>query len=306
MTCPPMLGMKEHFLPELEAEGYEVICPNVVQTLSIDELKELVPTCDGWIIGDDPATAEVFEAGVRGRLKAAVKWGIGVDNVDFSACERLGIPITNTPGMFGAEVADLAIGYLIGLARETYFIDRQVRAGKWPKNRGISIAGKIVGVVGLGDIGRNVVTRCQALGLNVIAYDPGYEESPLKGVELRSWPDSLNQCDFLVFTCALNEKNHHMFNSELLAQTKSGLRLINVARGPLLDERALEKGLDSGTIHSAALDVFEVEPLPERSNLRSHELCIFGSHNASNTREAVKKTNQTAIKQLVKFLNDER
>ena len=83
--------------------------------------------------------------------------------------------------MFGAEVADLAIGYLIGLALETYFIDRQVRAGEWPKNRGISISGKTVGVVGLGDIGRNVVTRCRALGLKVIAYDPGYEESPQRG-----------------------------------------------------------------------------------------------------------------------------
>ena len=302
VTCPPMLGVKEDFLPGLEAQGYEVICPNVVQTLSVDELKDLVPTCDGWIIGDDPATAEVFEAGAKGRLKAAVKWGIGVDNVDFSACEKLGIPITNTPGMFGAEVADLAIGYLIGLARETYFIDRQVRAGEWPKNRGISIAGKTVGVVGLGDIGRNVATRCQALGLEVAAYDPCYEESPLPGVELHLWPANLGKCDFLVFTCALNEKNHHMFNSALLAQTKPGLRLINVARGPLLDERALEKGLDSGTIHSAALDVFEVEPLPERSNLRSHELCIFGSHNASNTREAVKKTNQTALRILIEFL----
>ena len=306
VTCPPMLGVKEDFLPGLEAQGYEVICPNVVQTLSVDELKDLVPTCDGWIIGDDPATAEVFEAGAKGRLKAAVKWGIGVDNVDFSACESLGIPITNTPGMFGAEVADLAIGYLIGLARETYFIDRQVRAGQWPKNRGISIAGNTVGVVGLGDIGQNVVTRCQALGLKVIAYDPGYEESPLDGVELRSWPCSLNQCDFLVFTCALNAKNHHMFSSELLSKLKPGLRLINVARGPLLDERAVEIGLKNGTIHSAALDVFEVEPLPKDSALRTHELCIFGSHNASNTAEAVKKTNHAAIKKLVTFLDDEQ
>ena len=302
VTCPPMLGMKEDFLPGLEAQGYEVICPDVVQTLSVDELKDLVPTCDGWIIGDDPATSEVFEAGAKGRLKAAVKWGIGVDNVDFSACEKLGIPITNTPGMFGPEVADLAIGYLIGLARETYFIDRQVRAGEWPKNRGISISGKTVGVVGLGDIGRNVVTRCQALGLEVVAYDPGYEESPIRGVEMHTWPVKLDTCDFLVFTCALNEENHHMFNSELLAHTKPGLRLINVARGPLLDERAVEAGLESGTIHSAALDVFEVEPLPERSSLRSHELCIFGSHNASNTAEAVKKTNQTALRILIEFL----
>ena len=304
VTCPPMLGMKCNFVPELEAQGYEVVCPDIVQTLSVSELVKLVPDCDGWIIGDDPATAEVFEAGVKGRLKAAVKWGIGVDNVDFSACERLGIPIANTPGMFGEEVSDLAIGYLIGLARETFFIDRQVRAGQWPKNRGISISGKTVGVVGLGDIGRNFATKAQAFGLKVIAYDPEYSLSPLEHVRLDTWPSNVGACDFLVFTCALNDHNYHMFNSKILPNIKPGLRLINVARGALIEERAIEMGLESGAIHSAALDVFEVEPLPRGSSLREHELCIFGSHNASNTTEAVMKTNQVAVEFLLEFLRD--
>ena len=99
VTCPPMLGMRDQFLPKLETMGVEVHCADVVQTLTVDELIELVPNFDGWIIGDDPATRDVFEAGIAGRLKAAVKWGIGVDNVDLAACKDLGIPITNTPNI---------------------------------------------------------------------------------------------------------------------------------------------------------------------------------------------------------------
>ena len=141
VTCPPMLGMLDSFGDTFKQLGVEITAPNVVQTLTVDELKLLVPKHDGWIIGDDPATRSVFEAGKRGSLRAAVKWGIGTDNVDFSACEDLGISIVNTPNMFGTEVADIAMGYIIGLARETFQIDRGVRAGFWPKPSGISLAG---------------------------------------------------------------------------------------------------------------------------------------------------------------------
>ena len=160
VTCPPMLGMFEAFEPLARKLGLELVPAEVTQVLSEVELIELLPDFDGWIIGDDPATQRVFEAGHRGSLKAAVKWGIGVDNVDFKACKILGIPITNTPGMFGAEVADVAVGYVIALARHTVEIDRGVRDGAWPKPRGISLANRTVAVVGYGDIGRNTAGGC--------------------------------------------------------------------------------------------------------------------------------------------------
>ncbi len=153
VTCPPMLGMIESFRYLFAERGIELSAPNVVQTMSVDELKEIVPQHDSWIIGDDPATREVFEAGKAGNLKAAVKWGIGVDNVDFDACKDLDIPIINTPDMFGREVADVAMGYVIALARETFEIDRAVRKGEWIKPRGVSLSGKTVALVGFGDIG---------------------------------------------------------------------------------------------------------------------------------------------------------
>ncbi|MEI6639292.1 MAG: phosphoglycerate dehydrogenase [Chlorobium sp.] len=303
VTCPPMLGMIETFLPLFEKKGIKVTAPNVVQTLSIEELMQLVPKHDGWIIGDDPATREVFITGKNGKLKAAVKWGIGVDNVDFAACNDLGIPIDNTPNMFGGEVADIAVGYVIALARETFQIDRGVRQGQWPKPRGISLSGKTVALVGFGDIGKSTAIRLIAANMEIIAYDPVAPDSPeLTEVRRYIWPEHIEEADFIVITCALTPSSHHMLNSEVLSKVKPGVRVVNVARGPIIDESALENALRTGLVCSAALDVFEIEPLPMSSYLRTHPRCVFGSHNASNTSDAVIRTSEIAITKLMEFL----
>lgn len=303
VTCPPMLGMIDTFSPIFETLGIDVTAPKVVQTLSVDELITIVPEHDGWIIGDDPATREVFAAGKSGQLKAAVKWGIGVDNVDFDACKDLDIPIINTPNMFGAEVADIAVGYVTALARETYEIDRAVREGEWPKPRGISLTGKTVALVGYGDIGKSTAKRLLAADMKIIAYDPKAKASPeLSQVEMATWPERVEKADFIVVTCSLSPSSKHMINAEVLANTKHGVRVVNVGRGPVINEPALEVALKSGQVYSAALDVFEIEPLPMESYLRTHPHCIFGSHNASNTSDAVVRTSEIAINKLATFL----
>lgn len=304
VTCPPMLGMIDNFRPSFQKHGVEVTAPNVVQILSVDELKVLVPQHDGWIIGDDPATREVFTVGKAGKLKAAVKWGIGVDNVDFTACKDLGIPITNTPNMFGGEVADVAMGYVIALARETFEIDRGVRAGAWPKPRGISLAGKTVALIGLGDIGRNTARRLLAADMKVVAYDPvARPADELTAVEMAAWPQRIEEADFLVITCALSSSSRHMVNGEVLAKVKPGIRIVNVGRGPVIDEPALVAALKTDQVYSAALDVFEVEPLPMDSYMRNHPHCVFGSHNSSNTADAVTRTSEIAIEKMIEFLH---
>ncbi len=305
VTCPPMLGMLDEFIPLAAAQDLELVPAKVTQTLSEEELMAVLPQYDGWIIGDDPATRRVFEAGKAGRLKAAVKWGIGVDNVDFAACKDLGIPIINTPQMFGGEVADVAVAYVIGLARQLFAIDRGVREGGWPKPAGISLAGKRVGLVGFGDIGRAVAKRLLACDMRVTAYDPGVEgDAGFAGVERAAWPARVEEADFLVFTCALNPKNRHMLNAEVLAQTKHGLMVINVARGQLIDEAALIAALNDGRVAGAALDVFEEEPLPRSSRLRTSSKNIFGSHNGSNTIDAVRRATTEALRQMVQFLEE--
>lgn len=300
VTCPPMLGMIDEFIPVAAKQGIELIPAKVTQTLSEDELIELLPQYDGWIIGDDPATRRVFKSGKSGKLRAAVKWGIGVDNVDFAACKELGIPIVNTPNMFGAEVADVAMGYVIGLARHLFQIDRGIRNGEWPKPAGMSLAGKRVALVGYGDIGRSVAKRLTAFDMPIVAYDPGVDG--IADADRATWPDRLEEADFIIFTCALNDKNRHMLNADTLAKTKPGVRVINVARGPLIDERALIAALNSGQVGASALDVFENEPLPMDSALLNMPQCVFGSHNGSNTRDAVRRASHEAMEKLFNFL----
>lgn len=306
VTCPPMLGQIYSFVDDARARGLELFPAQVTQTLSEQELIERLPSYDGWIIGDDPATRKVFEAGKAGKLKAAVKWGIGVDNIDFVACKELGIPITNTPNMFGSEVADVAVGYVIGVARQLFLIDRDIRNGGWPKPTGMSLAGKTVALVGFGDIGRSVARRLSAFDVSVLAYDPGNsDDGGFASVERAAWPERIEEADFIVFTCALNAHNRHMLNADSLARAKPGVRVINVARGALIDETALIAALHSGHVAAAALDVFEVEPLPAESPLRSMPQCVFGSHNSSNSGEAVRRASLQAIDHLAGLLESE-
>ncbi len=309
VTCPPMLGLIDLFKPAFERLQWEVTAPVVNQTLSVEALTEIVPQHDGWIIGDDPANATVVKAGAEGRLKAAVKWGVGTDNVSFEAFEQHGIPVRHTPGMFGSEVADIALGYVIALARHTFQIHAGVTQSEWPKPSGISLQDKICGLIGFGDIGRQLCRRLLACGMQVQVYDPFWDsksELPAENVSHKSWPDDLENCDFLCFTCALTEANFHMLDNEALAGTKPGVRVINVARGPLIDEAALCNALADGRVSAVALDVFEVEPLPSASPLRAYPQNVFGSHNASNTHDAVVRTSTLAIELLEEGLRSSR
>ena len=319
ITCPPMIKQIDRYDDIFKKYNLSYFCPNFTQVMSEEELMNILPNYDGWIIGDDPATRQVFEAGKQGKLKAAIKWGVGVDNVDFKACHDLNIPITNTPGMFGNEVADVAIGYMLGLARDLYFIDSSVKEGIWEKPTGVSLYGKKVCVIGFGDIGMNIVKRLVPFDMNICISDPNFIDINNKlvskndtniffaksnnNIKLGSLEECLSDADFVIVSCALNSSTFHILNKNNLAITNKDLRLINVSRGPVVDENAVLELLDSGHIHGVAFDVFEVEPLSMNNKLREYKKNIFGSHNSSNTIEAVDKTSKKAIDELVKFLN---
>jgi D-3-phosphoglycerate dehydrogenase len=304
-TCPPMIGAIDSLREKFARRSAEVFIPEFRQTLSENELIALVPQYDGWIIGDDPATAAVFAAGRAGKLRAAVKWGVGTDNVDFAGAKAAGFDVANTPGMFSEEVSDVAVAYLLGLARELFLIDRGVRTGGWPKPSGSSLVGKTVALAGFGNIGRATARKLLAFGMKVIAYDPYDQGYPAFDVELATWPERLEKADFVVLTCALNDSSRHMVNAQTLARMKPGVRIVNVGRGPLIDEPAIVAALKSGHVASAALEVFEEEPLPEASTLRGFDRCIFGSHNSSNTKEAVHRASLKAIELLFERLEQE-
>ncbi len=299
-------SLEEHRAP-LDARAARLIVPPVVQQLTEPELLELVGEIDGIVAGDDHLTRTVLERAPR--LRIISKWGIGIDAIDLDAARELGIRVTNTPGMFGDEVADVALGYLLMLARQLHVIDREVRAGTWPKPRGVSLAGRTMGVVGLGDIGLAVARRSLAIGMRVL----GVELDPVRasaaaalGVEVTELEAVLPAGDVISLNCPLTPQTWHLIDASRLASMRRGAWIINTARGPLIDEAALVGALESGQIGGAALDVFEVEPLPADSPLRTLPNVILGSHNGSNTVEASHRTSVRAIDNLIRGLDEVR
>src|SRR6185503_707138 len=202
------------------------------------------------------------------------------------AARELGIEVRNTPAVFADEVADVAIGYMIMLARRLHEIDAGVRAGEWPKPQGVSLAGRALGVVGLGSIGRGVAQRGLAMGMTVVGIDPmpAAEAAAAElGVRLLGLDEVFAEADVVSLNLPMSPENRHLANEARLGSMKPGSFLVNTARGPLVDEGALVKALQSGRLARAALDVFETEPLPAGSALRTLPNVMLGSHNASNT-----------------------
>ena len=306
LTCPPMIGMLETFSENFEEANFDVTVPEFTQEMSEAALCEIIGEFDGWIIGDDPATRSVVKAGAKGKLKACMRWGVGTNNVDFDAFEEFKIPIENTPGVFGREVADLACHYVTALARDTYEIDRRVKQGEWFKPIGQSLWSARALIVGFGDIGQNLAKRLRSHDMEVWFYDPFVDNSStLNAYKKVTWPHALSHVDYVIFTAPLNAQTQHMFNKDAVGRLKMGAKVVNVGRGPLISEEALIYGLKEGRISAAALDVFEEEPfLPEthsQLNEFSNRL-ILGSHNGSNTKEAVEFVSRLTVSRLHNFL----
>lgn len=300
ISCPHLQKTIDLYRDRLSDKGIELEVPEMVQQLSEEELLEIIPRFDGIIAGDDPFTAKVLQKAEK--LKILAKWGIGVDSIDLEAAEKLGIPVKNTPNVFADEVSDVALGYIILLARQLHKLDRSVRDGGWLQIPGITLRGRTLGVIGVGSIGRGLVTRGLAVGMSILGYDvmpipESYQqETGLQSVELDRL---LQESDFIALCCNMTEDNYHLLDERAFSLMKDGVYIVNVARGPLVKEEALVAALDSGKVKGAALDVFEIEPLPAKSRLREFDQCIFGTHNGSHSIDAVLKVNEIAIDNLL-------
>jgi D-3-phosphoglycerate dehydrogenase len=297
ITCPQMQVAFPTFADRFD--GLEVDLPRVLQALSEPELLEIIDRYDGVIAGDDHFSALVLERATR--LRVLSKWGVGVDGIDRVAAERLGIHVANTPGAFDGEVADVCVGYLIMLSRGLHLLDRGVRAGYWPKIEGTSLGGRTLGIVGLGGIGRALARRAAAMEIVVVGTDPdpaARERAVAEGVDVLDLDEVLARAEYLSLHCPLTADNVHLLDADSIARLPRGARVVNTARGQLISEDALVDALAGGHIAGVALDVFEHEPLHVSSPLRSFDQCIFGSHNASNTAEAVMRTSERAVDNL--------
>lgn len=305
ITCRQMQNCIDEFRSRLDERQLELVLPKVVQQPSEEDLIEIIDGFDGMIAGDDPLSARVLKHAKRMRIIS--KWGVGIDGIDLDAARALGIPVVNTPGVFGGEVADLALGYVIMLARQLHRIDASVKAGGWFKHEGRSLADRVLGIAGFGSIGQAVGARGKGFGMQVVAHDVADTASATAakiGVEMLDRDELFRKSDFLVLCSPLKPETRHMVNESTLTLMRPESFLVNVGRGPLVDEAALIRALDSGHVAAAALDVFEEEPLPATSGLRRFEQCVFGSHNASNTREGVLRASARAVENLLEGLEE--
>jgi D-3-phosphoglycerate dehydrogenase len=286
----------------IEKLGYEVLAPDLAgrQQFTATELLKYSPRLVGIIAGDDELSREFFDGSPE--LKTVIRWGIGMDSVDHDAARRHGVTVRNTPGVFGHEVADAAFGYILNLARGQITVDAAVRRGEWPKHEGITLAGTRLGVVGFGAIGREIARRGAGFGMELVAFDPYSDNGPLN-VTMVSLEEVIATSRFIVLACPLTPETFHLINAERLALMRPDAYLINVARGPVVLEADLIDALKASQLAGAALDVFEVEPLPLDSELRMLPNVILGAHNGSNTREGVARASTKAVDFLLEELS---
>jgi D-3-phosphoglycerate dehydrogenase len=228
--------------------------------------------------------------------------GIGVDNIDVEAATARGIVVMNTPEAGATTTGELAISLLLSLARNIPAADASMKRGEWEKSRftGTELAGKTLGVLGLGRIGRVVADRGKGLHMQVIAHDPFVDESQAPpGVRLVSLDELLAESDFVSVHVPLMDETRHLLGRERLAQMKKGARLIHAARGGIVDDDAVCDALDSGHLAGAALDVFEREPLPKDHRLLRTENLVLTPHLGASTKEAKRSVSLEMARQVV-------
>jgi D-3-phosphoglycerate dehydrogenase len=305
LSAPYMQPVIERFRPILEGCGLQLILPEVHERLSEDEILLFAGQFDGTICGDDRYSARVLEA-CAPRLKVISKWGTGIDSIDRQAAARLQIQVRNTPNAFTLPVADSVLGYMLAFARRQPWLDTAVKSGDWRKIPGRSLSECVLGVVGVGNVGKAVLRRARAFGMKLLGTDiiPIAPDFIVEiGVEMTSLADLLARSDFISLNCDLNSTSFHLINAQTLEQVKPGAVLINTARGSIMDEPALVAALQSGRLAGAAMDVFENEPLPASSPLCQMEQVMLAPHNANSSPMAWERVHANTIRNLLEGLD---
>jgi D-3-phosphoglycerate dehydrogenase / 2-oxoglutarate reductase len=274
---------------EALATGGDLIV-DVRTGLKEPDLLKIIPEYSGLVVrSQTKVTAKVIEAAHK--LKAIGRAGVGVDNVDVEAATRRGIIVMNTPAGNTVSTAEHAFSLLVSIARNIPQADASVKAGKWDRKsfEGIELNGKTLGILGMGRIGTEIARRGIAFGMRPIAYDPYLSPSRARSLQVELFEDLnevLARADFVTLHMPMTSETRHLLDRDRLARMKKGARVVNCARGGLIDEAALYDALQSGHVAAAALDVFEVEPPPTDFPLRQLSNVVFTPHLGASTLEA--------------------
>ncbi len=294
-------GITARGLEVLKAEGYAI---DQQKALSPAELVKIVEPYEAILVrSGSQITAEVFAAAKN--LRVIGRPGVGVDNVDLDAATRRGVVVMNSPGGNLVSTAELALALLFAVARPIAGADASMKAGKWDRKSfaGAELHGKRLGVVGLGRIGREVGARAKALGMEVQAYDPFVAPALAEkaGVKLLSFDELLQSSDFITIHSVLTKDTRHLFGKEAFAKIKPGARIVNAARGELIDDEALFAALESGRVAGAAIDVHAQEP-PVDWRIAKHPRVVATPHIGAATAEAQERVGTDIAYQVRDYL----
>jgi len=266
-----------------------------------EDLKKAVADVDAIIVRSETRiTAEVLEAAKKVRIVGRA--GVGVDNIDVAAASKKGVIVVNVPGGNTISAAEHTMALLLSLSRNVPQANASVKAGEWKRSQftGTELLGKTLGLLGMGRIGREVAKRCQSFGMSVVGYDPFASEEYAKtfNIKLATLEEIYAQADFITVHVPLNDSTKHLFNAKTLAKLKPGVRLINCARGGIIDEQALADAVKSGHVKGAAIDVFEQEPPAKDNPLMGVPGIIVTPHLGASTEEAQVKVAQEMAETL--------
>jgi D-3-phosphoglycerate dehydrogenase len=297
--------LAEEGLAQLRAEpGIEVVVDTKLAQ-DVAGLRRALAEADGIVIrSGTQLTAEVLEG--QSRLKAIVRAGVGVDNIDVAAATRRGIVVMNTPGGNTISTAEHTMALLLALARNVAKADASLKSGKWDRNKftGTQLEGKTLGVIGLGRVGLAVARRAQGFGMTVLGFDPflAAERAQELGIESVARLDDIwGRCDFLTLHTPMTTETRNLIGAAEIARMKPSVRIINCARGGLIDESALAEALDAGKVAGAAIDVFDPEPPPAGHPLVGHPSVLVTPHLGASTEEAQVSVAVEAARLLCEF-----
>ena len=269
------------------------------------ELLERIADCEALIVrSETQVTADVLDAGAR--LQVVGRAGVGVDNIDLEAATRRGVAVVNAPTGNTMAAAEHTIALILALARHVPQADASLKRGEWRRSdfMGVEVRGKVLGIIGLGRVGSQVARRAIGLDMRVLAFDPfvAPERAARQGIELATMDDLLEQSDFLTIHTPLMKGTRSLLGPRELGRIKKGVRLLNVARGGLIDEAALLSAVEDGRVAGAALDVFSQEPPPQDS-LVAHPRIITTPHLGASTREAQAEVAKEVVAQVLAVLH---
>ena len=286
---------------QMRAAGLTV---DVRDDVTPEDLMKVLPAYDGMVVRSRTKVRRPL-IDVCPNLKVIVRGGVGLDTIDADYAKSKGITVMNTPMASSASVAELTVGYMLALARSIVQASASMKSEKWEKKNfeGDEIGGKILGLIGVGNIGREVAKRARALGMTVVAYDP-YIKS-LEGVKLVTLDELLNQADYISLHLPKTEESANMINAAQFAKMKNGVRMINCARGGIIDESALYDALVSGKVAGAALDVYAEEP-PTDWKLVKLPNVICSPHIGAATHEAQGRVGVEVAEKLIAFAKNRK